>query len=1262
MNRAEKSMQKHRFPLIVPVGIFIFFALSITFAAFYYYFSIRQEVETSYGNTISSITKLKVRQIQNYYSERLSDARYLYKNMGFSSAVNSFLRNPLGEPEKRSLHAWLDQLQKNHNYKIIQVINRKKEVVFATGLRDGYSNEAPLPKNHLFETLDGPAFIDIHLNKQREFIHMHTYVPVYHLESQSSEVIGAVIFTIDPFVFFYPMISESPLPTRTGETILTRSDKDSVVYISPLRFYAGNPLELNTKSDDTLRATVRVLRGLTTYDRGFDYRMEEVLFYGETVPDLNWMVITKMDIDEVYEGIHGTSILLFSLLSTLLLIGGGLLYNYIKKQNLRSLQYQTESGNAAVRLNRLYELVSLVNTAIAMEKIRKDLLKSITSISVDKGGYIYAVITLSEEEAVPPVITSYSGRNPVLPSKEPMIHELIETVNSIERPSRKSTIINNLSEAGFSESTRIVFDSNNISSLAVFPLSPGGVYRGDFYLFSEHCGQFSEQETALFEELSSDVSLGLHGIEEHEKIERSEKLIQDSELRYRNLIENSPDSILINYRNKIILVNKAAVKLFKAKNEKELIGKSPLSLFSRRFRDTVAQRIRYMKDTGLPVEPVEEEILCFDGSVANVEAVAAPYKIGDDLAIHVILRDITARKKQEEKLRESEERLRLSLEAANQGIFDLNIVTGKAIINEQYASMLGYDFRTFSETNEAWAERLHPEDKDQCVKAYNDYIGGKSSEYRVEFRSKTAEGNWKWILSMGKVIERDSLGQPLRMLGTHSDITKQKEAEYQLTLQSKMLNQAGQITTAVSTRGRIVFWNNKAESELGWTSEEVSGKNLLDILVPETEKPDLRQIIKSAAAGKTWDGHLNLMRKDGTRFTAEVFISPYYDNKGGLLGLIALGQNVTEKLEDRQKIRNLSRAVEQSPASIIITKTDGSIIYSNKKVSEVTGYTTEELAGENLHIFSRQQPEADEFSHGVKKTLLEGNEWHGEFHTKKKNGELIWEAASISPLRDEKGNIVYFLIVKEDITVQKNLIAELIDARDRAEESSRIKTNFLANMSHELRTPLIAILGFSDLLVESETNDEKLDFLKSIYSGGERLLQTVNALLHFSNLHKTGLVLTTSVFEIEDFCLDLIQSYKIKADRKGLNCIFKCSANIKISTDKNLLADSLGYILDNAVRFTDKGSVSFLVSNTAESLTFIIRDTGIGIPEDKLHLIFEEFRQASEGLSRHYEGSGLGLTLANKYIQILGGNLELNSRAGEGSEFKIILPVKPEQN
>jgi PAS domain S-box-containing protein len=150
---------------------------------------------------------------------------------------------------------------------------------------------------------------------------------------------------------------------------------------------------------------------------------------------------------------------------------------------------------------------------------------------------------------------------------------------------------------------------------------------------------------------------------------------------------------------------------------------------------------------------------------------------------------ITERKLAETALRESEERLRLSLYAAKQGLYDLNVQTGNAIVNREYAEMLGYNPDTFIETNAAWIERLHPEDREITAKAYSDYINGLKPEYRVEFRQRTNDGNWKWILSLGKMVEYDAEGKSLRMLGTHTDITERKQAEEEIRRLNEELEQ-----------------------------------------------------------------------------------------------------------------------------------------------------------------------------------------------------------------------------------------------------------------------------------------------------------------------------------------------------------------------------------------------------------------------------------------------------------------------------------------
>jgi signal transduction histidine kinase/CheY-like chemotaxis protein len=288
-------------------------------------------------------------------------------------------------------------------------------------------------------------------------------------------------------------------------------------------------------------------------------------------------------------------------------------------------------------------------------------------------------------------------------------------------------------------------------------------------------------------------------------------------------------------------------------------------------------------------------------------------------------------------------------------------------------------------------------------------------------------------------------------------------------------------------------------------------------------------------------------------------------------------------------------------------------------------------------------------------TILSGNEWRGEFLNKKKSGELYWEAASISPIFDESGNITHFIAIEEDITKQKEMITELIEAKEKAEELNRVKSSFLANMSHELRTPLIAILGFSEIL-ESELSSDPLltEMVENIMKGGKRLLETVNLILNISrvesgkeevSLHEIDIVpILKETYELFTPLAAVANlDYQLNTDTKKIIC----------NIDDRLFRDIFNNLINNAIKFTESGSVKISVEATVQKAIIKIIDTGIGIPLDKQAVIWEEFRQVSEGLSRSFEGTGLGLTLSKRIIELMKGIITVESKVGVGSVFTI---------
>lgn len=380
------------------------------------------------------------------------------------------------------------------------------------------------------------------------------------------------------------------------------------------------------------------------------------------------------------------------------------------------------------------------------------------------------------------------------------------------------------------------------------------------------------------------------------------------------------------------------------------------------------------------------------------------------------------------------------------------------------------------------------------------------------------------------------------------------------------------------------------------------------------------------------------------------------DNK-----FIIVVRDVTDRRSNEKEIEMLYKAIEQSPAMVMITNKDNIIEYVNNKFTEVTGYEKEDVLYKNADNF-RNLSKTDDTYTFMKNALSNGAVWHGEYINKKKNGELYWEYESISPIKDEKNNIINFIAIKEDITERKQMMQEIIEAKEKAEESVKLKTNFLANMSHELRTPLHGILGFSQLLSESSDNPEIKMMSDTIYTSSTRLLDTLNSILNLSKTESETFELNLEETSVNEIISEVAESFKesAKAKRLYLKTFFLFDSVVAM-LDKRLFKEIMTNLIKNAIKYTERGGIIIesLIKN--EYLEINVRDTGIGIPRDKYKVIFEEFRQESEGYSRSFEGTGLGLTLAKRYAELMRGNISVKSELGVGSVFTVRLPLRSER-
>ena len=457
--------------------------------------------------------------------------------------------------------------------------------------------------------------------------------------------------------------------------------------------------------------------------------------------------------------------------------------------------------------------------------------------------------------------------------------------------------------------------------------------------------------------------------------------------------------------------------------------------------------------------------------------------------------------------------------------------------------------------------------------------------------------------------------------------------------------------------GDIIDANQTAADYYGWKREELKQMKIQQITILPSEK--IKQMLKDAGLRKKINFEVQQKIAHDSIRDVEVFTSSIKIR--GKIYLDSIIHDVTDKIEAEKQIKLLSRSIEQAPISIFITDSTGNIKYVNSRFTEITDFTLEEMIGKNPRIL-KSGVQTKEFYKNLWDAILSGNNWEGELRNKKKNGELYWVSSKISPVVNNKGEIAYFVAAEEDITTKKQMIEDLIAAKEKAEEMNRVKSHFFANMSHELRTPFVGLVGYANLLLEELTDPELRSMAEGILFSSKRLTETLSKILV---LAKTEFSEPEEHFEqvnVVDIINEVYKLFALSAAKKNIS--LKKNINFEsffMLTNQNLLSGILINLVNNALKFTFNGeieiSAELKTNNNTELLALKVSDTGIGIQKDRQKMIWEEFRKVSEGISREFEGTGLGLAIVKKYVQHLGGKIRLESQLGMGATFTMEFPV-----
>jgi len=753
---------------------------------------------------------------------------------------------------------------------------------------------------------------------------------------------------------------------------------------------------------------------------------------------------------------------------------------------------------------------------------------------------------------------------------------------------------------------------------------------------------------------------------EHEKVE---KLIKESEVKYRTLFETANDAIFVLNDSVIIEVNSRALEIFNGSKE-DIIGKKPEDLSPEYQPDgkksTDKGNEKKEKTLAEGSQFFEWKHKKIDGSLFDAEVSLNTLTLDNEVFILSIVRDITQRKRAEQALIQSRRSLSnllknlpgiayrckndkdRTMEFISEGCFAFTSYHPDQLINNRDLS---------------FANLILEEDRDVTWEKIQKSLNDKEP-FKINYRIKTAGNKVKWVWEQGIGIYSEKTGDLLFIEGLINDITEQKlteEALQQSEAKFRSLVEESLVGVYIIQDGKLPYVNPRVAEIFGYSLEEILGRDVESFIYQEDLKK-VRENLSKRISGQVKTVHYFTrgIKKDKSLIEIEVMGSyTLFNGKPAVIGTLL---DVTEKNKSERAIRRLSRAVEQSPASIIITDTEGNIEYVNPRFTELTGYTYEEVIGKNPKILKYgDTPQI--YYKKLWDTIKSGEEWRGEFLNRKKNGELFWEFGSISPIKDSDGKITNFLAIKEDVTERKNNEETLRIAKEKAEEMNSLKSVFLANMSHELRTPMVAVLGYSEILKREIDNPELQDMAKEIYESSHRLLTTLNLVLDLSRIESNRGIINYTELDVVSIVTEEFDLYRYLALKK--NIYFKTSIPdepVITLLDERMLRQIINCLVSNAVKFTNTGGISLNIfkEDIGSGKQFVIikvRDTGIGIPKNSQDAIFEAFRQMSEGLNRSFEGTGLGLTVAKKFVEMMQGEISVESEFGKGSTFTLIFPI-----
>lgn len=629
-------------------------------------------------------------------------------------------------------------------------------------------------------------------------------------------------------------------------------------------------------------------------------------------------------------------------------------------------------------------------------------------------------------------------------------------------------------------------------------------------------------------------------------------------------------------------------------------------------------------------------------------------------------RDITEKKIANTELRINETRLKLAIQGAKEGIWDWNIANNYVFYNTEFSDMLEYTGEELKPDIKTWQKIAHPDDFVDVVKSIIQHLKGHTEYFQSEHRLRSKSGQYRWFTAHGKIAERNAEGKPIRMLGTLVDVDKFKKTQIALEISENKFRKLYQHTpimlNSLDSGGVIVHVNDFWLENLGYEINEVVGKNFTSFCIhtSESKKQKLKnQLILDGIQ----DLPMQIRGKKGA--VKDVLLSSIKLKKedGSFDNTLIVIKDVTKQKKTETLLLQTLKKLEEYKLSldkhslVSISDRNGTLLYVNQKLCEISGYQKEELLGKDNRIFSSNYHDKNFFK-TLWTTIQSGKVWQGEIRNQSKNGANYWVDTTIVPFKDESNAIYQYIAIYTDISNKKNNEIQLVELNNELQDQVDKLNEYNFITSHNLRAPLASILGLLDILNpedDADTIRENKKFLSQAANNLDQIIKDLNSIISSDrDKHKSFVPvnIASSLEKVKDSLSSHVQSTSTKL-------MIDVNPNLEIMGQPYYFNSIFQNLIENAIKYRNADRIPEVKVYTEEMndmVKIVISDNGIGFDYEKnkknLFRLYKRFHNNADG-------KGIGLHLVKKQVDAMHGQIDVDSTPGVGTSFELYFRQRP---